>query len=92
MKSNLRTPYISISPILSYSEPEILFWDMERVVKKHQTFTVNIGLASFPSMNIITSDSLKANGDSKNKGYNFSVDYRFYLSKENKYSAPRGVY
>jgi hypothetical protein len=32
---------------------------------------------------------LKNNDD---KGFNTSIDYRFYLGQVNKYSAPRGVY
>lgn len=64
----------------------------ERVINKRQTFTVNFGTTGFPSLNLINSDSLKANTIRDDKGYHFSADYRFYLAKENKYSAPRGVY
>ena len=53
---------------------------------------MNFGRASFPTLHLISSDSLKANSTKKEKGFNFSVDYRFYLSDENKYPAPRGVY
>lgn len=69
-----------------------LIFGYERVVSKHQTFSVNFGQTGFPSLNIIDSDSLKANKVTDQKGFNFSADYRFYLAKENKYAAPRGVY
>lgn len=64
----------------------------ERVVNPHQTFSVNFGLTSFPKLGIINTDSLKVNKVVKKTGINFSADYRFYLAKENKYPAPRGVY
>ena len=64
----------------------------ERMVNKYQSFSINAGLTQFPNLNILGSDSLTAKGDRDQSGFNFSVDYRFYLSKENKYPAPRGVY
>jgi hypothetical protein len=64
----------------------------ERVINKRQTFSVNIGTVGFPSLNIINSDSVNINTIRDNNGFNFSADYRFYLAKENKYVAPRGVY
>src|SRR5262249_22689545 len=30
--------------------------------------------------------------DQKRSGLNFSIDYRFYLAKENKFKAPHGLY
>ncbi len=62
------------------------------MLNKHQTFTVNVGAASLPSLNLLNSDSLRVNKSTNKRGFNFSVDYRFYLAKENKYNAPHGVY
>ena len=64
----------------------------ERVVGKHQSFSINGGQARFPKLLSVVTDSFSINKDRKNTGYNFSADYRFYLAKENKYLAPRGVY
>jgi Protein of unknown function (DUF3575) len=64
----------------------------ERVIKKHQSFSVSVGRISFPSLLGIDFDSLKLNGQSNDGGINVSLDYRFYLRKENKYNSPRGVY
>jgi len=64
----------------------------EFLVNKRQSFSFNFGSTAFPSLNLVNSDSLKSKSNVSNKGYNFSVDYRFYLAKENKYIAPRGVY
>lgn len=83
--------HINLTNPIIFGSRNIIF-GYERNVNKHQTFTVNFGVASFPSLGLGASDSLKANSVSENKGFNFSVDYRFYLSKENKYNAPRGIY
>lgn len=64
----------------------------ERVVKPHQSFSVNVGLTSLPKVKSFDLDSLSATGESKTSGYNISADYRFYLKKENKFLAPRGIY
>ena len=69
-----------------------LIFGYERVLKKNRSFSVNMGQASFPPLSIINSDSLRADKLDGEKGYHISADYRFYLSKENKYDAPRGVY
>ena len=64
----------------------------ERVVNKYQSFSINAGLTQFPNFNILGSDSLTSKSNQDQSGFNFSVDYRFYLSRQNKYPAPRGVY
>ena len=69
-----------------------LIFGYERVLNKRRSFSVNIGQASFPPLDFINSDSLRADKLDDEKGYHISADYRFYLSKENKYDAPRGVY
>jgi hypothetical protein len=64
----------------------------ERVLPNNQSFTVNIGKFSIPKFTGELADSLGLNTDFKDKGFHFSTDYRFYLKKENRYAAPRGVY
>ena len=64
----------------------------ERVVKPHQSFSVNFGLTNLPKVKSFDLDSLTGGTDSKTDGYNVSADYRFYLKKENKFLAPRGIY
>jgi len=85
------TIHINITNPIIFGTRNIIL-GYERNVNKRQTFSVNFGVASLPSLGIITSDSLQAKGKTDDKGFNFSVDYRFYLSKENKYDAPRGIY
>lgn len=81
---NLTNPFI-------FSSRSIVF-GYERVLNKKHSFTVNFGFTGFRNLDITDSDSLLANTEIDSRGFNISADYRFYLAKENKYSAPRGVY
>ena len=80
---NLTNPFIfgDRSIVLGY----------ERVLNKKRSFSVNFGLTEFP-FDLINGDSLRTNSVLDTRGFNISADYRFYLAKENKYPAPRGVY
>jgi len=65
----------------------------ERILPHNQSVTLNIGTFSIPRFsNGSLADSLGLNTSFKDKGFHFSTDYRFYLMKENRHAAPRGVY
>jgi hypothetical protein len=64
----------------------------ERVLNHRHSFSINVGTTSFPGSDRRETDSLKLNDVDNKSGMNISADFRFYLSKENKYAAPRGVY
>ncbi|HET9434012.1 MAG TPA: hypothetical protein VFO37_09675, partial [Chitinophagaceae bacterium] len=64
----------------------------ERVLNHRHSFSVGIGTTSFPGSDRRDTDSLKVNDVDDKSGFHISADFRFYLSKENKYAAPRGVY
>ena len=64
----------------------------ERVLKNHQTISANVGLISFPKWKEFNNDSVALSSSYKDRGFGAAIDYRFYLKKENKYVAPRGVY
>ncbi len=65
----------------------------ERTIGNHQSFSIDIGRFAFPRIFSINTDSVKdISSSTHSKGFHISGDYRFYLSKENKYHAPRGVY
>lgn len=64
----------------------------ERVLNNRHSFSINIGTTSFPGSDNTNTDSLKVNEINNKSGMNISADFRFYLAKENKYAAPRGVY
>ena len=82
----------NISGALLFGFDKYAIFGYERVVSPHQSFSVNFGGAALPKLISISTDSFNLNKNSKTSGYNFSVDYRFYLAHENKYIAPHGVY
>lgn len=78
------------------SNPVLFDWKFniigyERVINNRQTASVNIGRTSLGGFSFL-SDSLELKDQFNDKGFNFSLEYRFYLQKENKHHAPRGVY
>lgn len=65
----------------------------ERIVRPNQSFSINVGSFSLPKMSDLDLGSEYNVERTGNKGgYNIAGDYRFYLSKVNRYDAPRGVY
>jgi hypothetical protein len=65
----------------------------ERTVGNHQSFSFNIGRFALPQLININTDSIQElNKTSGSKGFHISGDYRFYLSKENKFNSPHGIY
>jgi hypothetical protein len=54
--------------------------------------SLNAGQAVLPKVVDFAAEGATLEGTSNNKGLNFALDYRFYLQKENKHPAPRGVY
>lgn len=63
----------------------------ERIIKENQSINVFAGYQEFP---IFSPDIDGVNFDKKKErdGFSVGMDYRFYLGKINKFSAPRGVY
>jgi hypothetical protein len=64
----------------------------ERVIKENQSFSINVGQFALDGFSGRISESLELLKNNDDKGFNTSIDYRFYLGQVNKYSAPRGVY
>ena len=64
----------------------------ERVIRKHQTFSIQAGIVSLSLPSFTPSDSLILGASPKNSGYSITGDYRFYLPKENKDAPPHGLY
>jgi len=65
----------------------------ERVIKDYQTASISMGRIDFPRLfESGLADSIGITNQQNDKGFNFSLDYRFYLRSENKHGAPRGVY
>jgi hypothetical protein len=82
----------NISGALLFGFDKYVIFGYERVINPHQSFSVNFGGAGLPKLASINTDSFSIQKDVKNKGFNLSADYRFYLAHENKYYAPHGVY
>src|SRR5436190_7030864 len=89
-RQRMNTVHINITNPLIFGSGSIVL-GYERILKnKKHSFTINIGLTSFPDFGLIENDSLKHLSKLKDqKGFNVSADYRFYLLKENKHPAPR---
>lgn len=69
-----------------------LIFGYERILKNNRSFSINIGQAAIPNLENGFSDEFRSNTVLSEGGFHISGDYRFYLSKVNKFSAPRGVY
>lgn len=68
-----------------------LNFSYERVLKPNRTFSITAGYQEFPRSSSLGSN-IAVKEDQKKTGLKFGAEYRFYLSKENKYAAPRGIY
>jgi hypothetical protein len=82
---------------INLTNPMIFGWrnnvfGYERVLKDYQTASLSIGRFGFPKLERFDSDSARVINQNHDHGYHFSIDYRFYVRKENKYQEPRGIY
>ena len=82
----------NLSGALLFGIDKYIVFGYERLVAPRQSFSINVGHASMPKLVSIETDSFNVNTDRKRTGFNVSVDYRFYLAKENKHEAPHGFY
>jgi hypothetical protein len=82
----------SLSNALLFGIDKVVVLGYERVLSPKRSMSLNLGTAALPKLLRIETDSFTIGKDLKNNGFNGSLDYRFYLSKENRYMAPRGVY
>jgi hypothetical protein len=64
----------------------------ERLIGKNQSLNIFGGYNEFPTDISLNLSNTHLSNSSSKSGYMFGADYRFYLQKENKYSAPHGVY
>ena len=80
----------NITPnILGFSS---VIFGYERVVKSHQSFSINAGYLSIGKSGKKENEDYKLTSTKSSSGFSIAVDYRFYLKKENKNPAPSGVY
>jgi hypothetical protein len=71
-----------------------LIFGYERQLRNSQSFSINLGRTYYSTFTSSEFDSLReAKGTTTNdKGFHISVDYRWYLKKQNKFAAPSGLY
>ncbi|MBO9202112.1 MULTISPECIES: DUF3575 domain-containing protein [Niastella] len=82
----------NLSGGLLFGIDHYIVFGYERVLSPKRSISVNFGKASMPKLVSISTDSFQVNKDQKRSGLNFSIDYRFYLARENKFRAPHGLY
>lgn len=83
--------------ILKWNMTPFLLWSMknvnlsyERVINPNRSASINAGFFVLPILG--TFDSLNIESDVKRSGFTVSGDYRFYIMKRNKNTAPDGLY
>jgi hypothetical protein len=80
----------SISNYLLY--PNSLHFGYERVLTRNKSIYVFGGTNAFPSSLNLHLDNTNLESAKSKTGYSLGAEFRFYLSKENKYNAPHGIY
>jgi hypothetical protein len=63
----------------------------ERITKPNQSFSISAGYQEFPRTSSL-GQRIGVKDDRNRNGYKLAGEYRFYLKKENRNLAPRGVY
>jgi hypothetical protein len=71
---------------------DAVVFSYERVTKPNQTIGITIGYQLFPPLLGNITDNINIKREASASGLKLGGEYRFYLKKENKYGAPRGVY
>lgn len=81
--------YHFISTALYEDESFVLSY--ERITKPNQSFAIMAGVVQFP-LSVNLGSIVNVTSDGAKNGFMFGGEYRFFLKKENKYPAPRGVF
>lgn len=63
----------------------------ERVLNPRRSFAIIAGYQNLPETGNL-GNGINVLRDTRASGFKVGAEYRFYLAKENKYAAPRGVY
>ncbi|OOG78115.1 DUF3575 domain-containing protein [Algoriphagus sp. A40] len=94
-QDSLQTAYrkntikLDLTHNLIYRNAVNLSW--EGITKQNQTLGFTVGYQEFPQI-FNLGENIEGKRENDSGGYKFGTEYRFYLKKENKFSAPRGVY
>ena len=82
----------NLSGALIFGADKYIVLGYERVLSPRKSVSVNFGRAAMPKLTSIVTDSFQTQKEGERTGYNMSIDYRFFLAKENKFDAPHGLY
>jgi len=80
----------SISSYALY--PNSFHLGYERVLTRNKSIYIFGGLNEFPVRLNLNLSNTNFTATKNKTGYSFGAEFRFYLSKENKYNAPHGIY
>ncbi|MCK5856485.1 MAG: hypothetical protein KAG64_03285 [Bacteroidales bacterium] len=72
--------------------PKSFVFGYERVLKNNQSISMNIGYLEKAPLTNEEGEVIQIFDQSSKGGFDFSLDYRFYFKKRNKYPAPDGLY
>jgi len=82
---------LDITSYWLYRNAIVFAYERQVKDKPYQTWGVTAGVQHFPTV-FGTIDNINVTRENKASGIKLGGEYRFYLQKENKYRAPRGVY
>lgn len=85
----VNTVKLDLTHNLLYRNAYNLSW--ERIVKQNQSMGITVGYQEFPKV-LNLGENIEGKRSDDSGGFKVGAEYRFYLKKENKFSAPRGVY
>lgn len=91
MRQSQRKNTIKLDVTSRWLYRNALIVSYERVTKPNQSFSITAGYQEFPRASSLGL-GIAVKDDRKRNGHKFGGEYRFYLKKENKFLAPRGVY
>ena len=80
------------TPMLLFSETRNITFSYERLIRKNQSMSIQLGYLIIPVYFNDTIANLITLHDQSRKGINIGLDYRFYPSKRNRRPAPDGMY
>lgn len=80
------------TPMLLFGETKNITFSYERLIRKNQSMSIQLGYLIIPMYFNDTIAELITLHDQSRKGINFALDYRFYPSLRNPRPAPDGLY
>lgn len=88
-EQRLNTVKVDVTSYFLYRRSFVFSY--ERIIKPHQSFAITLGYQEFPKI-VSFGSGIHGEREDRREGYKVGGEYRFYLKKENKFLAPRGLY